>query len=340
MDDDLINKIKRISTTNLDIIERIKEKASENVLSRFTYSIKKKDTEHGRHHFTVEEKLLKIKGSVIIKKYKKPLSLKVPIDLFNDRLDYKCESFDDMTRLNNSMVIVIEKYAFLDPYRAQPELTKFFFNFEAIQVGLLDAESTLVNEYTSENKLSYYQRELEDINERLNMIFMQNDVNTRKDQMWTTPCTSHTIVENKATLISGQYGALLSSEGFTSGIHRWDLRVITRTSTCMLGVANATVSKSGSVNNYSSNGFYMNLDDGSLYSGPPTSYSNRACLNRGVPSGSNLSLILNFEDRTLTYVFDGKDYKAYENLPLDKEFFLSWDNNTTAGSEIEILEVD
>jgi len=36
---------------------------------------------------------------------------------------------------------------------------------------------------------------------------------------------------------------------------------------------------------------------------------------------------------------DGTDYLAYENIPVDKKYFLAFDNDTTAGSEIELTKV-
>jgi len=341
MGDDLVNRITSITATNRDIIERINEKANDTVLTKISYFIQSHLVKgrNGCYRYTVTEKPLKIKGAAFVKKYKMLLTLKVPIDLFNDRLDYKCETYPDMCRLNESMALVIEKYCFLDPSRAHTELTKFFHNFEAIQMGLLEVDRALVSEeYTHENKLSYYQRELEDINERMNMIFMNTDVNLKTESKWLTPCTSHVVVGNKATLISGQYGCLLSTDGYSSGIVKWNLRIISRTSTCMLGVAPASVSKSGPTNNYCTNGFYMDLNGGTLYSGPPLSYSARSFLNKSVETGCMLSIILNFDTKSITYVLDGKEHVAYENLVLDKEYFLAWDNNTTPGTEIELID--
>jgi len=151
---------------------------------------------------------------------------------------------------------------------------------------------------------------------------------------WAGPVTSHRIDKNKAAQIQSQLGCVLSNKGYDTGVHKFTIRVHSRTSTCMLGVAPSNVSRTSS--NYSSNGFFMNLADGSLYSGPPNYYSNRACLGKGVTGGQIIILILDCNKHTLTYNFDGRDFLAYENLP-NVKLFLAFDNDTTAGSELEII---
>jgi len=263
------------------------------------------------------------------------VQLIVPLDLFNDRVNYKCETFEDVLRLNDCMRNILEKYSFLDPKRAQTELGKFKNNFEVLQTCLGEIEELLHIHVHPESKLEYYQSELDIINEKLASIYCNGDVGVAN--IWTSPCTSHAITNNGTTaaINSGQQGCVLSSTGISKGIKVWKLRMIQRTSTCMVGVAPENVNKSSS--NYSTNGFYCNLDDGSLYSGPPTSYSNRAYISGGVRTGQLLTLTLNCDARTLSYNVDGRDYGvAYENLPQVK-LFCAFDNNTTGGSTIELV---
>jgi len=154
----------------------------------------------------------------------------------------------------------------------------------------------------------------------------------------SSPCTSHTISNSfhTASLIEGQYGCLLSSDGYTCGIHKWKLRLISRLSTCMVGVAPSTVCKSGAPN-HNKNGYYINLNGGALYSGPPMSKNAVAHFSGGAGTGSIVTVSLNCDAHTLSFDVDGKSYGlAYENLPL-VPLFLAWDNNTTAGSEIELI---
>jgi len=102
----------------------------------------------------------------------------------------------------------------------------------------------------------------------------------------------------------------------------------------MLGVAPSNVSKSSF--KYNCTGFYMNLGDGSLYSGAPYSYQNRQCLGQGVNGGSMIILILDCNKHTLTYNYNGIDFLAYENLPR-VQLFLAFDNDSYDGAKLEIL---
>jgi len=332
--DELVAKIRAIGCINREIIERIDSMASEMLQCKNYYVQQKDDPMKGL--FYVEEVIENSLGSTICENWKKSISLKPPLDLFNDKLDYNCQSYKDMVRLNDSLLNIIDKYMFLDLSRAQIELQKFKINFEIIQTYLGEVDMTFYN-LSNDSRLTFYQTELEEINQGIKELFMNQDVIFGPKFSWQTPCTSHIVNKNRATLISGQYGCLLSNRGYTTGVHRWSLRLITRTSTCMVGVAPDTVSRSGSVNNYNTNGFYMDLNTGTLYSGPPFSYSNRTLINRGINSGSILIVILDCNNKTLTFNVDGTDYLAYENLPITRNLFLAWDNNTTAGSEIELI---
>jgi len=334
----LINECKTVGTINLEIIARINQIGDETTQFK-NYYIQSQDEPSEKGMFLIEEVIEELPRSSILENWKKGITLKKPIDLFNDKIDFNCSTFKDICRLNESMLGVIDKFIFLDPKRALSELQKYKANFEILQQSLGEVEATFYNVSSEFSKLTTYQNEVKDINERVNHIFLNPDIIFGPRTMWQTPCTSHTINNNRATLIQSQYGCLLSTRGFTSGVHKWTLRLISCTSTCMIGVAPATVSKTGAFNNYSSNGFYMDLNDGTLYSGPPFSYSNRQLVGRGLSSGTILIVTLNFNARTLTYTFDGKDYLAYSDLPTNNKLYLAWDNNTTSGSEIEITSV-
>jgi len=180
--------------------------------------------------------------------------------------------------------------------------------------------------------LKTYQGEVEELNSRIKTIFLNPDVIWGPKMSWAGPVTSHTVDKNRARQV--QSGCVLSTRGYSSGIHKFTVRCITRPSTCMIGVAPSNVSRTSY--NFNTNGFFMNLADGTLYSGPPYSYSNRQCMGKGVQAGSMIILILDCNKHTLTYNFEGKDYLAYENLP-NVKLFLAFDNDTTGGSELEIV---
>jgi len=331
MSDDLISECKTIGTVNLEMIARINQIGDETTMFKNYYVQKRDEPDQGL--FFVEEVVEELPRSSLLENWKKVITLKKPVDLFNDKLNYNCSTFQDITKLNESMLGVIDKFLFLDPKRAQSELEKFKVNFEILQQCLGEVEGSFHN-VSDFSKLSTYQVEVDDINNRIKQVFLNPDVIWGPKMTWAGPVTSHTINKNRASQISGQYGAVLSTRGYSTGIHKFNIRVHSRTSTCMLGVAPIGVSRTSY--NYSSNGFYMNLADGSLYSGAPFSYSNRQCLGRAVTGGTTIVITLDCNKHTLTYTYEGKDYLAYEGLP-NVKLFLSFDNDTTAGTEIEIL---
>jgi hypothetical protein len=304
-------------------------------LKSYTYHINRDELDGGGCFFTVEENEIEQNMREHMERWRCTPTLIVPLDLFNDRIDYTCNSFQDVIRLNQSLSTVIEKYSFLDPKRAQVELEKFKNNFEVLQTCLGDVEESLHIHTQPYSKLDYYQSELDEINARIENIYSNSDISLAPT--WESTSTSHTLSNNgkTATLISGGQGCLLSKNGYSRGIKEWRLRMHSRTSTCMVGVAPATVSRTS--HNYSTAGFFCNLDDGTLYSGPPFSYSNRAFITGGVRTGQTLIVTLNCTDHTLSYTVDGVSHGvAYTGLP-DVQLFLAFDNNTTAGSSIEML---
>jgi hypothetical protein len=333
----LMTKIRVICKINQEIIDRIQAQGTEEQISIVSYDVALKvNKDSDIPEYKVEEISEQCQGIDVVKAWKNRIELRTPIDLFNDKLDYKCDSFDDVVRLNDSMSRVIEKYSFLDSKRAASELHKFKDNFEILQTCLGEIDQVFYS-VPQESRLIQYRTEVEEINQRFRLLYSNPDICIRKIDNWSTPCTSHTIVGRTAKLISGQYGCLLSKNGYKFGVHKWHLRMISRTSTCMVGVAPDTVSKTGTVNNYNTNGFYMDLNGGSLYSGPPFSKSGTAGLGKSIASGTFLTITLNCNNRTLTYTYEGQDFVAYTDLPMENKLYLAWDNNTTPGSEIEIL---
>lgn len=334
MTDDLINDCKTIGTVNQELIARIRTIGDETTQFK-NYYVQKRDEVNEQGFFFVEEVIEDLPRSSILENWKKAITLKKPVDLFNDKLNFICTTFEDICRLNEGMLGVVDKFLFLDPKRAKSELEKFKANFEILQQSLGEVEGTFHN-VSDFSKLQSYQNELNDINQRIGHLVLNPDVIFGAKFGWETNVTSHTVNKNRATLISGQRGCLLVTRGYSTGIHRYTINVITRTSTCMVGVAPNTVSRSSY--NYNSTGFFLNFNDGTLYSGPPYSYSCRTLIGRGINGGSVVIVILNCDKHTLTYSVDGQEFLAYENLPNNK-YFLAFDNDTSAGSEIELTKV-
>jgi hypothetical protein len=330
--DILMNKIRDYSKTNLDLIDRIQAQGTEEQITRTSYDISLVENKTGVPEYKVVEVEEECNRIEIIKSWRKRIDLKRPIDLFNDNLEYRCDSFDDVVRLNDSMSRVMEKYTFLDSKRAAAELQKFKDNFEILYASLIEFDQFF--HVKQESKLGQYKAEIEEINKRFCILYSNPDLHVKKIDSWREPCTSHAVIGRIAKQIQSQTGCLISKNGYNTGVRKWKLRIITRPSTCMVGVAPDTV-KSGTLN-YNSCGFYMNLNGGALYSGPPMNKSGAAGF-KNIEGGKILIVTLNCTNRTLTYTYEGTDFVAYTDLPMDKKLHLAWDNDTTAGSEIEII---
>ena len=66
-------------------------------------------------------------------------------DLFKDKIDYSCKKWNDLVRLNEQMLIVMEQYEmFGESKKAAIELQKFLNNFEKVQVGLGQIEQRMI----------------------------------------------------------------------------------------------------------------------------------------------------------------------------------------------------
>jgi len=336
MSDELIGDIKTVALINQELILRINQIGDETTQFTNYYIQARPEPSPEKGFFFIEQVVEELPRSSLLENWKKSITLKKPIDLFNDKINFNCTNFQDITRLNESMLGVIDKFLFLDPKRAQSELVKYKSNFETLQQCLGEIEGAL-NNVTNfyESKLKAYQSEVDDINTRLNGVFLNPDVIFGPKFGWEGSNYSHTVVKNKAALNSGKSGCILSNRGFSTGIHKFTIKILSRSSTCMIGVAPNSVSRNNY--NYTSNGFFMNLANGTLYSGPPQYYSYRTCIGRSFDANSTITLILNCNNHTLTYQDNGVDYLAYENLP-SSVLYLALDNDGAGASEVELTK--
>lgn len=159
---------------------------------------------------------------------------------------------------------------------------------------------------------------------------------------WAYPSTSHKVdtgTFKTASLIQGRFGALLSQQGYSQGVHTWKLKVVERLATCMIGIANSKVSKGEPVNNYNSNGYYLNLNSGNKFSGPPFNNFNDPYFGAPISAGATLVIVLDCEAHTLSFYENEMGGVAYSDLP-DDEYFLCWDNNTADGTTLTILSCE
>jgi len=304
--------------------------------------------------------LLTVVATEICDAWSTKQSLVAVDDIFNDKLDFTCLSFSDIIRLNKTLLPVARKFKFFDcTESAINALKQFLETYEHLDVFLGEIESILALQDASSEK-EKHTKVVDDLNAEVKNKFekmvaanqkqLDQDSKTRQrladskalqpqpPSSWSSPSTSHTVNGRKASPIQGQLGCLLSTDGYSSGVHTWKLRVISRSSTCMVGVAPSTVAKSGQFN-FNSNGFYMNFDGGALFYGPHPDLVRGNGNGSSVEAGSIVTITLNCDAHTVSFDVNGSspDVTTYSNLPA-VQLFLAFDNDKTAGSEIEIID--
>jgi len=260
----------------------------------------------------------------------------IPIDLFGDKIDFTCTNFDDLCRVNAAMVVTLAKYYFLEPTRTRPEIEKFKNNLELIQQLLGEIEGHFTSSLRS--SFSEIQEKLESANDILKTVFNRPDVNLPPPSKWSLPTNgTHILTNNNHTATqTGNTGTLLSTDGYSVGIHVWHLKIIQRPSTCMIGVAPRSVSNVHSAI-YSTQGHFVNLNGGNAYVTNGATLGSH--LTGGVTAGATLDVILDCNARTLSFsVNKASAVVTHRNILCGTEVYLAWNNDSTSGSVIEILE--
>jgi len=324
----ILDQIEEIHKNNLVIIQRIKNKKE---ATCFCYDLSKDVNDNYK---VVEEKVM-LSGEEILNGWQVSLNL-VPVeDFFNDDLKLDVKTFDEVLTLSADMLKISKKLKlFGGSTDATEEMKKFKANFEIISKALSGLEEGNFGNtgvlHIIEEKVAKLNACMKELTSAINLYGFQST------SRWSGPVTSHQISQDlkTASLISSQQGGLLSKNGYSSGVHTWKLKVLKRDSTCMLGIANSSVSKSSC--NYSARGYFINLADGTKYSGPSYSYSNTGYTS-SFTSGDTVYVTLNCNNHTLSYKKNDSDCGvAYEGLPDDK-YFLCFDNDTTGGSTLELF---
>jgi len=94
--------------------------------------------------FTLAEEKITARGASLLQSLTLNLNLIIIDDVFNDKLNYNCTSFEQIQYLNKAMLPVAMKYAlFGDSEKAIAETRKFLTNFEILQTGLGQCEERL-----------------------------------------------------------------------------------------------------------------------------------------------------------------------------------------------------
>eukprot|EP00667_Euglena_gracilis_P004128 EG_transcript_4148 len=95
-----------------------------------------------------------------------------------------------------------------------------------------------------------------------------------------------------------------AAQGFDSGRHQWSVKISGEGHpSCMIGLAPAGAVKVGTV--FKRSGLFLYAANGSLFSGPPTSHTDRA-YTTPIPAGSTVTVYLDFDAHTVAFSVNGQ----------------------------------
>jgi len=162
--DMLLAKVTALAKVNGEIIQRINSKPNK---ITFEYYLTQNPTtaEEKKGCFNIQEVKVNANAVGIVKKWTQNVQLTVIKDIFNDKTDYTCKSFEDLVRINGTMLEVVQKYElFGESDKAKLEISKFLSNFEVIQTKLGEIEEELAD---SNSQLLQFEEKVKLINDTL-----------------------------------------------------------------------------------------------------------------------------------------------------------------------------
>jgi len=176
----LLQQIAALAKVNNEIIERLKSKINANIIVGYKYTL----SNNGRteNALSVSENKITEQASNILASWCPSENLiKLKIDYFNDNLDFSCDNFEDIIRLNKEMVRVSEKYTIFDCTESALDVIKNFkLNFETLHVFLGDIEQKFQDE---QSRLEKLEKSASQLNENLkNFALEVTNVNEEEDK--------------------------------------------------------------------------------------------------------------------------------------------------------------
>jgi len=140
------------------------------------------------------------------------------------------------------------------------------------------------------------------------------------------PLPSYTLSNNNkcataASTINGN-SSVFGNIKVSSGLHSWTIKILKITTSIMIGVVPSNANNNTVL--YNTNGWYLDAYDSTLYCGPPLSYGTKKYSNTGrLVNGSTVTVKLNVDNKTITYIINGTDYGvAYNNITSNTEMSL------------------
>jgi hypothetical protein len=142
---DLMKQIDEIAKNNKEVINRIKAKLSESVVS-YSYTVTyTNNATDNRSQFNVNQQSHSTPVNTICSQWRNvDNTLSVIPDIFNDKISFVCSTFNDIIRLNDVMLPIVHKYElFGETEKAFEEVGKFCENFKQLYKALEQLEEKL-----------------------------------------------------------------------------------------------------------------------------------------------------------------------------------------------------
>jgi len=177
------------------------------------------------------------------------------------------------------------------------------------------------------------EKELNSLNKKMEEQSIENQRNFNEIDMLTipnadifTPGQNITLSNDnkKATQTGLVYGHcnILGNKQVSCGLHQWTVKLVKMRMEIIIGIAPFDVNKN-QANLYGSCGWYLYCNKSTLYSGPPMNFSNKAYSDTALTQGSTITVKLDIDKKTISYVINGTDYGiAYQDILTDKKLSL------------------
>ncbi|CAF4225456.1 unnamed protein product [Rotaria sp. Silwood2] len=158
----LIKLTEAIAKTNDELIQQINEMTGE--ISLVTYVFTRQDD----GSYVINERIRMSQAETVVSEWRDVIELINIEDVFNDKISYSCNDYQDLIRLNRDMLPIVKKYEFFgDGHQPLQAINKFTENFRRIQGALQELRTG-------------GRSHLNDINQRLNNI--NNEIKDLRDK--------------------------------------------------------------------------------------------------------------------------------------------------------------
>lgn len=167
----LSNILRDIATIKQQNDQKIEHINTTKVVNTFKYFVSRSIVERCLKLDVIEQQVEQ-NANEITKAWCSSTQMIVIPDIFNDKLNYSCQTYSDLIRLNSEMFTVAQKYElFGDSEKARQEILKFSQNFRLIEAALDQIEKSLSH---GRSKLEEIKHQLNGINSQLENLMKEN----------------------------------------------------------------------------------------------------------------------------------------------------------------------